>query len=154
MSSCPVNHGSKEQKPISNSNMNSYGSSDGCPVSDHKSKDLNRLNFMPKISQEIESPNQKVSLPRSRVTSSIPKGQLYKEASTEKNENEIKGINIVDYEDDGDTNWVYPSEQQFYNALHHKGYQTDEKDIPVVVAIHNELNERSWQEVCKWESKQ
>jgi len=50
------------------------------------------------------------------------------------------------------TKWVYPSEQQFYNALRRKGWQPDESTIPDVVRIHNAVNERGWSEVRKWEA--
>lgn len=48
--------------------------------------------------------------------------------------------------------WVYPSEQQFYNALRRKGWSADETTIPDVVRIHNAVNERGWSDVCKWEA--
>jgi cytochrome c heme-lyase len=47
--------------------------------------------------------------------------------------------------------WVYPSHQQFYNALKRKGFETDEEDIPMIVHIHNEMNEQCWQEILRWE---
>lgn len=39
----------------------------------------------------------------------------------------------------------------FYNAILRKGWQPDEDDMNNVVAIHNAVNERCWQEVLKWE---
>jgi cytochrome c heme-lyase len=36
--------------------------------------------------------------------------------------------------------WVYPSEQQFFNALLRKGWQPDERDVPAVVHIHNQVS--------------
>lgn len=48
--------------------------------------------------------------------------------------------------------WVYPSHQQFYNAMKRKGWDPHEEDMPTVVAIHNAVNERCWHEVLKWES--
>jgi hypothetical protein len=49
--------------------------------------------------------------------------------------------------------WEYPSPQQFYNALVRKGWETPEESIEMVVAIHNFLNERAWEEVMKWEKR-
>jgi len=49
--------------------------------------------------------------------------------------------------------WVYPSEQQFFNAMRRKGWQPDERDMPAVVAIHNAVNERAWSEVLRWERR-
>lgn len=56
---------------------------------------------------------------------------------------EISSIPKSGTSDDAEK-WVYPSHQQFYNALHRKGYETDERDIPQIVAIHNGINELSW----------
>lgn len=49
--------------------------------------------------------------------------------------------------------WEYPSPQQFYNALVRKGWETPEESIEMVVAIHNFLNERAWEEVMAWERR-
>ena len=38
--------------------------------------------------------------------------------------------------------WVYPSEQQYYNAMRRKGWNPDERDVPMVLAIHNAVNEQ------------
>ena len=50
-----------------------------------------------------------------------------------------------------DTKWVYPSEQMFFNAMKRKGWGPKEEEMPVVVSIHNAVNERAWGEVMKWE---
>jgi len=55
-------------------------------------------------------------------------------------------------------NWIYPSEQQFYNALRRKGSvtasdsSTVESSIPYILRIHNEVNEGGWGKVKEWES--
>eukprot|EP00501_MAST-03F_sp_TOSAG23-6_P002531 GSMAST32.ASY1.ANO1.2670.1 assembled CDS len=54
-------------------------------------------------------------------------------------------------EDSGNT-WVYPSEQQFYNAMKRKGYTPDERDMNTIIAVHNTVNERTWQQILRWES--
>ena len=48
---------------------------------------------------------------------------------------------------------MYPSEQQFYNAMLKKGYRPPVESIPDVLRIHNAVNERSWSQVCKWEKE-
>lgn len=52
------------------------------------------------------------------------------------------------------TTWTYPSPQMFYNALARKGKldDTDEADIASVVALHNNMNEKTWQNVLEWEA--
>jgi hypothetical protein len=37
------------------------------------------------------------------------------------------------------------------NALKRKGWETPEDEVPVMVDIHNFLNEACWQEIIKWE---
>jgi|TARA_B110000091_G_C13641061_1_gene401265 cytochrome c heme-lyase len=39
----------------------------------------------------------------------------------------------------------------FYNAMKRKGWGPKEEEMPVVVSIHNAVNERAWGEVMKWE---
>ena len=51
--------------------------------------------------------------------------------------------------------WTYPSPQMFYNALARKGKLTDdtaEEDIASVVALHNNMNEKTWAKVLQWEA--
>lgn len=52
-----------------------------------------------------------------------------------------------------DAHWVYPSPQQFQNALTRKGKQAPEESVAMMVSIHNFLNERAWQEVRRWEDQ-
>jgi Cytochrome c/c1 heme lyase len=48
--------------------------------------------------------------------------------------------------------WIYPSEQQLYNAMRRKGWQNVPIDsIPTVLQIHNSINERTWDKVLEWE---
>jgi len=50
--------------------------------------------------------------------------------------------------------WPYPSPQQMLNAILRKGYEgTNPEDVPAMVAVHNWINEGSWQEILKWEKK-
>ncbi|PLW16320.1 hypothetical protein PCASD_18712 [Puccinia coronata f. sp. avenae] len=54
---------------------------------------------------------------------------------------------------DSKQTWVYPSPQQFYNALVRKGWETPEEAIPIMVDIHNWMNEAVWGEVLRWETR-
>ncbi|KAG5850551.1 holocytochrome c-type synthase isoform X1 [Anguilla rostrata] len=54
-------------------------------------------------------------------------------------------------------NWVYPSEQMFWNAMLRKGWRwkDDElapQDMSNIIKIHNQNNEQAWQEILKWEA--
>jgi hypothetical protein len=100
-----------------------------CPV-DHAGAGAsgapNPANNIPELAQ-APAAHQTAPLPTERETSSIPR-------------------------DTGGARWEYPSPQQFYNALVRKGWETPEESVEVMVHIHNFLNERAWQEVCRWEA--
>lgn len=49
-------------------------------------------------------------------------------------------------------NWIYPSEQMFFNAMKRKNYDPMSKDMKSIVPIHNAVNERAWSEIKRWES--
>ncbi|KIO28538.1 hypothetical protein M407DRAFT_71670 [Tulasnella calospora MUT 4182] len=51
------------------------------------------------------------------------------------------------------SNWVYPSPQQFFNALTRKGYRMPEDQMGTMVQLHNFLNEEAWREVLEWERR-
>ncbi|KAI9365470.1 putative holocytochrome c synthase [Zopfochytrium polystomum] len=135
-SGCPVDHSA-----LSASQRQLPPNHPGCPV-DHKSLSrttdphgsdattsiLNPANMMPAHS-DVVAEGQRMPLDQSRELSSIPKG---------------KGEEGV---------WEYPSPQGFYNALKRKGKEAPEENIPMMVAIHNFLNEACWDEIKKWEEK-
>merc|ERR1711907_730407 len=84
--------------------------------------------MMPPANQDI-SPGQQYPLSTDRVQSTIPKGGT-------------------------DGTWSYPSPQMFYNALmrKNKGENVEESDVATIVAIHNNMNEKAWQQVMEYES--
>ena len=49
------------------------------------------------------------------------------------------------------TLWEYPSEEQFYKAMQRKHMSPDAGDMPVIIPIHNAVNEKCWQEILEWE---
>jgi cytochrome c heme-lyase len=48
-------------------------------------------------------------------------------------------------------NWIYPSEEMFFNAMKRKGFEGRENDMKTIVPIHNAVNERAWKEIKDWE---
>jgi len=97
---------------------------------------MDPANNMPKANlataarNSLPSPGQEVELSTERVTSTISK------------------------EVSGGTRWTYPSPQMFYNALARKGKldaDTREEDMESVVAIHNCMNEGTWERILQWE---
>ncbi|OAL47052.1 cytochrome c and c1 heme-lyase [Pyrenochaeta sp. DS3sAY3a] len=49
-------------------------------------------------------------------------------------------------------NWIYPSEQMFFDAMRRKAYDPDATDMKTIVPIHNAVNERAWHEIKAWEA--
>lgn len=94
-------------------------------------EEIDPANQMPLNPNQLPHPDQKVSLSTEREPSSILKGGT-KDATT----------------------WMYPSPQMFYNALKRKGKgdDVDEKVAQEIVGIHNAMNERTWNEIHRWEA--
>ena len=100
---------------------NDDGQSATCPV-DHSSLEWKNL---PLPADHPPVASSSTSLPQHREVSSIPRT-------------------------DG-TNWVYPSQAQFYAAMARKQHDPRASDMRVLVPIHNSVNERAWSEVMTWE---
>ena len=142
---CPVKHNpaaasSQQQEELGG------GGGGGCPVKAHPeynvySQPIDKTNNMPKgVATQLPNPTQTIELPTERVSSTIPKG----------------GGGGTD----GSSTWTYPSPQQFYNALSRKGKfnanggdseSASEEDMTSVVALHNNMNEKTWAKVVEWE---
>jgi len=56
--------------------------------------------------------------------------------------------------DEASGNWIYPSQEMFFNAMKRKGNEAQAQDMSSVVPIHNAVNERAWSEIKKWEEGQ
>lgn len=92
------------------------------------SQKIDPRNQMPQNLDKATSPSG-ASLSTERVKSSIPKGGTDTET------------------------WTYPSPQMFWNALVRKGKTegASEKDMDVVISVHNSMNEMTWTQVLEWE---
>jgi cytochrome c heme-lyase len=139
----------------------------GCPM--HKQEEaasstgessvlsqLNPLNNIPALAQSPTSASQKTLLSLERTTSSIPRVRSDSSSSGSAcpvaHGDKGKGKAAATAEEE-DANWVYPSPQQFYNALARKGKEAPEESIDTMVNIHNWLNEKAWDEVKRWEDR-
>jgi cytochrome c heme-lyase len=140
---CPVKHESAPSSELTSGcpvkHDNSAPQESGCPVkggsASHQeynvySQPIDSSNKMPKgVKTQLPTSTQQKELSTSRVSSTIPKGGASK------------------------STWTYPSPQQFYNALVRKGKlgETSEEDVESVVALHNNMNEKTWAQVVEWE---
>jgi cytochrome c heme-lyase len=94
---------------------------------------------------QLPHSHQRIPLSTYRSESSIPR-------SKKDNDTNIT-IPLPHHQLGSDSSkWVYPSEQQVFNAMKRKGWEgIEEEAIPSFLMVHNSVNERSWREVCKWE---
>lgn len=145
---CPVKHqGSNKEKTTkanSTPEYNVYG------------QPIDPMNNMPYNPNQLPSYDQTIPLSTHRVASSIPKGGGGGGGGSSPDGTEDRP-NAV-------TTWLYPSPQMFYNALQRKnkliddsdvnapGQQLQPQDIESVVAIHNNMNEKTWYKILQWES--
>jgi len=93
-------------------------------------------------------PDQRLPLSTHRLSSTIPRSGAKDTAAP------AHQIKVDDTNNSKDNNWVYPSEQQVFNAMKRKGWKgIEEESIPSFLQIHNSVNERSWKEVLRWEEE-
>ncbi|KAJ2821254.1 Cytochrome c1 heme lyase [Coemansia erecta] len=101
---------------------------------------LNPDNNMPMVPEQAPTSNGRLST--QRTISSIPRAARYESAGP----SECPAL------DDSHTdNWVYPSEQMFYNAMKRKNWAPQATDMKTVVPIHNIVNEMCWKQILEWE---
>ncbi|KAK3090123.1 hypothetical protein FSP39_009352 [Pinctada imbricata] len=123
--------------PMHQKNTSTQQYQSECPMNQTRGEDnalideIDPRNMMPPPNQR-PSPDQPFPLDTGRVVSNIPK------AGTEEN-------------------WVYPSQQMFWNAMLRKGWRwkkddIEQKDMADIINIHNANNEQAWIEVLKWEA--
>jgi len=102
---------------------------------------------------QIPHPSQRLPLSTHRAESTIPRGAAGGGGSQAEQQQETLpkiphhqlGVNPTD-------KWVYPSEQQVFNAMKRKGWEgIEEESIPSFLQIHNSVNERSWKLLQEWE---
>lgn len=77
---------------------------------------------------------------------------------SEKNEQRLSTVRIISSipktgAQGTNPNWKYPSYQMFFNAIKRKKYENvHECDMPILVNIHNIVNEKCWVEILRWEA--
>jgi cytochrome c heme-lyase len=158
ISECPVvghNNPAKQQQSSAtipnndnNNNTSITTNQSTCPATPFLDS-INPNNNMPTNLAQQPWPGQILPLDTNRVLSSIPKAEPSNNSSSTpppplpQHQTGVEQSKV----------WVYPSEQQFFNAMKRKGWSNaDERDMNVIVQIHNAVNEKSWAEVKKWEA--
>jgi cytochrome c heme-lyase len=98
-------------------------------------------------------PDQRYPMSTERQVSSIPRGGNGNSSPELIPHHQLSTPSLSNNNNNNNNNnWIYPSEQQFYNAIRRKGYNNiPETSIPMVIRIHNNTNERTWREIQQWE---
>ncbi|WWD02735.1 hypothetical protein V865_000777 [Kwoniella europaea PYCC6329] len=146
--------------PIDPSPSSSAPSADKCPV-DHSTRSAwlaaqgssdTPHPFHPSSSGSSSSSQ---GLSQDRVISSIPRAPppSASSSSSEGGGAGPSGHNVPELQKDSEGKWVYPSEQQFFNAMLRKNHNPHARDMKTVVPIHNAVNERAWEQILLWESR-
>ncbi|KAH8108144.1 cytochrome c/c1 heme-lyase [Cristinia sonorae] len=133
---CPVDHAAMSQKSPENCPVDHSASTEKCPV-DHGTRKSWTSMFFGSGSEPASPPTPSTSASPQPSTSRL------------QSDREVSSIPKLD-----GTNWVYPSEHQFFNAMARKNHNPQATDMKVIVPIHNAVNERAWAEVMKWEAGQ
>lgn len=153
---CPVDHSTREAwiKQTAKSDTDATKSSavptpvptseqqPACPV-DHTSRAL----WLQKVSISANVPEAiEVS---SDTCSSDKLGESIQDNNNTNlsREREISSIPRTD----ATSNWVYPSQKQFFDAMKRKNWNPEEQDMKTVVPIHNAVNEKAWLHILMWE---
>jgi cytochrome c heme-lyase len=143
------------------------GSADQCPV-DHTTRSAwlaananSPHPFTPESESQPTTTRQGLisRLSNDRVVSSIPRAssspdQPSPEPSLPYKPNPSKpSYTSQDGGHEGaDGKWVYPSEQQFFNAMLRKNHKPQARDMRTIVPIHNAVNEKAWEQVLMYEA--
>lgn len=140
---CPVDHKNASTSLWNVLGLQSTSSGNPTPSQQDDSKNIPAsLEEAAKYAQ-TPHPGQKLPLSVHRAVSSIPRGAT---SSSGEGPHHQSGTSDT-------SKWVYPSEQQVFNAMKRKGWQgIEEEAIPSFLQIHNSVNERSWRQLREWES--
>ncbi|KAH3680470.1 hypothetical protein WICMUC_000310 [Wickerhamomyces mucosus] len=151
-SKCPVNHearsvwlqnnnGQKAPHPI---DIDSKSEGDKCPV-DHQA----RAKWAQLSGDRQVVDGKTIATDIEHSSDNLPDIPKYETDIALPEQREISSIPRTD----GNGNWIYPSQKQFFEAMKRKNWNPTAKDMETVVPIHNAVNERAWFQILKWEDK-
>ncbi|EDO15266.1 hypothetical protein Kpol_461p20 [Vanderwaltozyma polyspora DSM 70294] len=151
-SMCPVNHGdsvgASMDIPEGHPKIEGYFGSDAkCPVDDDAKKIWLLQNDKKKHTGVIL---QSAPIDIECSSDAIPAHPVYKTDVKLPDHRELSSIPRTG----ASSNWVYPSEKQFYEAMVRKNWDPEADDMKVVVPIHNQVNERVWNYIKRWEENE
>lgn len=148
---CPVDHETrqawlKEHK----SQSNPHSTSNTTPSTNENRSAVSAANTFLNLASSSSSSSSASSLSTQREVSSIPR-------LLQSDQDSDSSSSSTSTSEKKDSNWVYPSPSQFFQAMKRKAAQNlydqpKEEDMPIVVPIHNAVNERAWKQLLEWEN--
>ncbi|KAL3936841.1 MAG: hypothetical protein SGARI_002386, partial [Bacillariaceae sp.] len=152
---CPVDHKNRSLWKVFGVKKGANGSStegSSSPITQQESDAKNIPASLEEAAKHSQKPHPEQLLPLStyRSASSIPRGKSDKPLP----HHQLEGPSgNKTSNSSSNNNWVYPSEQQVFNAMKRKGWEgIEEEAIPSFLQVHNSVNERSWRQVRQWEN--
>jgi cytochrome c heme-lyase len=139
-SSCPVN----QQK------WSMFGGGGGPPQQEATTTTVPQSVEEAARHAQTPQPHQRVPMSTERQVSSIPRSGSDDAAAAA----DVVVVPAHQSQTNRPDRWVYPSEQQIYNAMIRKGHTNiPEESIATVLQIHNGINENTWRTIVQdWEN--
>lgn len=122
-----------------------------CPVDHHaRSTWASKVSLSSGGKESITTPTEAIeeATPADGCTSDKLTGEYKPKTNINlPNDREISSIPRTE----GNSNWIYPSQKQFFEAMKRKQWNPEVNDMKTVVPIHNAVNERAWSHILQWE---
>ncbi|CEL92815.1 unnamed protein product [Vitrella brassicaformis CCMP3155] len=138
-SGCPVQHSTTTKTSGCPVQHDAANKPSGCPVQ----------HDAPSAKGDVPADNKERFADHPLATSTPPSSPTTKGPQSEDQlSNDRQKATIPSVSGD----WYYPSERQFFKATLAKGHDdVMPSDMPMVVAIHNAVNEQCWQRIMEYE---
>lgn len=145
---CPVDHKTRQAwldkaKSQSQQSSNPIAAGESCDSSSMDQSKSGKVPALPKMTRfSLDTSREVSTIPRALPTSTIPSPTTSSHSPA--NSEHESGTSTSG-------NWIYPSEQMFFNAMKRKNYDPQAEDMKSIIPIHNAVNERAWKEIKEWE---
>jgi len=168
---CPVDHSAREvwlkqnsgsgntpvaPHPVPSKAESNNTTADKCPV-DHEargkwmefSKNKSQDDSNSNLTGKVDGSSYPMAV-ETHSSDSLPDTPIYTTDVKLPTDREISSIPRTGAQ----SNWIYPSQKQFFEAMKRKNWDPTAEDMETVVPIHNAVNERAWYQILKWEEGQ
>ncbi|KAK4989758.1 Cytochrome c1 heme lyase [Elasticomyces elasticus] len=160
---CPVDHKTREawlqqarhqQQQTKTMPASSILAGDSCDSSTIDQSTASKPAIIPKFTRfSLDTSREVSTIPRA-ITGSSPATTLTSSSASAAPASHGSRAANNEQETGADSksgNWIYPSEQMFFDAMRRKNYDPQAEDMRSIIPIHNAVNERAWKEIKEWE---